>query len=218
MFLTVQANAYTDRAHLLGEMFRLRKRVFCDALKWDVGVVGDIERDRYDDLGPVYVLWCSDDGRTLYGSMRLMPTTGPTLLHDVFARTIPTGIDLEAPGIWEATRCCIDAQAIARAFPAMHHTTAFGMICLASAEVANDHGIHTLISNYEPHMHRIYSRCGAEIEELGRAEGYGRRPVCCGAFAISDRIVQSMRAALGVDHALMEEEAEPADAPIRLAA
>lgn len=208
MFVTVQAPDYTRHQALLDQMFRLRKRVFFDNLQWDVEVSGEAERDRYDDLSPVYVLWCSDDGRTLLGSMRLMPTTGPTLLHEVFVRTIPQGLSLEAPGIWEATRCCIDADALAAHSPFTDQSRAFGMICLAAAEVANAHAIHTLISNYEPHMRRIYARCGAQIAELGRADGYGRRPVCCGAFAISDDIVTSMRAALSVDQSLLENGAQ----------
>lgn len=36
-------------------------------------------------------------------------------------------------------------------------------------EVALDHGIETLVSNYEPHLKRLYERAGAELEELGRA-------------------------------------------------
>ena len=202
MFITVQAHEYERYSSLLDQMFRLRKLVFKDKLEWDVPVQDDMERDHYDDLKPVYVLWCSHDQKTLFGSIRLMPTTGPTLLYDVFARTIPAGADLIAPSIWEATRCCVDAETLARFHPEIDQSRAFGMICLAAAEVAHVHGITTLISNYEPHMRRVYGRSGAQIDELGRADGYGRRPVCCGAFAISDKIVTDMRAALGINFPL----------------
>lgn len=218
MFIIVQAPDYSQHACLLNQMHRLRKRVFADTLQWDVEVADELERDCYDDIGPVYVLWCSDNRQMLLGSMRLMPTTGPTLLHDVFARTIPAGVALQGAGIWEATRCCIDSEVFARYHPSMDQARAFGMICLAAAEVANSHGIHTLISNYEPHMKRIYSRCGAEIKELGRADGYGRRPVCCGAFAISNRIVQSMRAALSLERSLLDHADAEADTYARLVA
>jgi N-acyl-L-homoserine lactone synthetase len=35
------------------------------------------ERDRYDDLNPLYVIWQEHDGRHA-GSMRFLPTTGRT--------------------------------------------------------------------------------------------------------------------------------------------
>ncbi|MGO7675535.1 hypothetical protein ACC685_37370, partial [Rhizobium ruizarguesonis] len=62
------------------------------------------------------------------------------------------------------------------------HPRAFSMMLLALCECALDHGIHTMISNYEPYLKRVYKRAGAEVEELGREDGYGKYPVCCGAF------------------------------------
>jgi acyl homoserine lactone synthase len=198
MFITIQAQDYAKHEGLLDQIFRLRKRVFHDELKWDVTAAGDYERDRYDDLGPVYIVWCDDRKRTLYGVMRLLPTTGPTLLYDVFRRTFPLAAELSAPGIWEATRTCIDAEALARDHPDIDPGKAFGLICLAACECALDHGIHTIVSNYEPHLKRVYRRAGVVMEELGKADGYGRRPVCCAAFEISKEVHANMQAALGV--------------------
>jgi len=101
-------------------------------------------------------------------------------------------------GIWEGTRMCIDEEAIAKDFPEVDAGRAFSMMLLALCECALDHGIHTMISNYEPYLKRVYKRAGAEVEELGRADGYGKYPVCCGAFEVSDRVLRKMRAALGL--------------------
>lgn len=64
-------------------MFKLRKRVFHDFLKWDVSVRDEWEIDNYDTANPLYVLSYSDDGR-LRGSLRLLPTLGPNMLDDTF--------------------------------------------------------------------------------------------------------------------------------------
>lgn len=219
MFIIIQAHEYEQYTALLQQMYRLRKTVFFDTLHWDVPIQGDIERDYYDERQPVYLIWCSADRQTLFGSMRFLPTTGPTLLYDVFGRTFPEAAELAAPGIWEATRCCVDAAALAEHHPEIDQGRAFGLICLAAAEVAMVHGIHTLISNYEPHMKRVYARAGAEVQELGRADGYGRRPVCCGAFEISDRIIHSMQKALQVDMPLYSRRfANGTGVPVWLAA
>ena len=93
--------------HLIDEMFRLRARIFRDRLKWDVVVTDGKERDRYDDEQPVYVIYCDDMAREIKGSLRLLPTTGPTLLADIFSDTLPDAVNLSAPAIWECTRFCL---------------------------------------------------------------------------------------------------------------
>ena len=199
MFITIQSHEYAKHSKLLDQMFRLRKHVFADVLEWDVTVTGDYERDSYDGFRPVYLVWCDDKAQTLYGALRLMPTTGPTLLYDVFRRTFSDDVNLMGPGIWEGTRMCVDETVIARDFPTIDANRAFCLMLLALCECAMGHGIHTMISNYEPQLKRIYRRAGADVQELGRADGYGKYPVCCGAFEVSERVLGKMRTALGVD-------------------
>lgn len=209
MYLLVQAHQYPRFSDLLAQSFRLRKRVFADRLGWNVTVAGDWERDVYDSLSPAYLLWSDETQTRLYGSVRLMPTTGPTLLYDVFRNTFPDSCDLVAPSIWEGTRMCIDDDAIAKDMPGRRSDEAFCTLLLALCEVALEHGIDTLISNYEPQMKRLYHRAGAEVEELGRSTGFGRYPVCCGAFEVSTRVLNSMRAKLGVSEALYQPQRFP---------
>lgn len=206
MYILVQGHEYQKHRDLLDQSFRLRKRVFADKLGWDVSASGPRERDRYDDLHPAYLLWCDEEKERLFGSVRLMPTTGPTLLYDVFRETFPDACDLVAPGIWEGTRMCIDEEAI---MPDMRPDRAFCLLLLALCEVALDSGIHTMISNYEPHMKRVYQKAGAELDELGRSDGYGRFPVCCGAFEVSNRVLVAMREKLRVTDRLYRRTAFP---------
>jgi acyl homoserine lactone synthase len=167
------------------------------------------EVDLYDMLKPAYLLWSNDARTSLYGSMRLMPTTGPTLLYDVFRRTFPGHAELTSPGIWEGTRMCLDTEKIEADLPGMDASRAFSLLLVALCECAMAHGIHTMISNYEPHMARIYRRAGAAVDELGRADGYGLRPVCCGAFEVSDRVLDTMRNCLGLDQPLYQKRSIP---------
>lgn len=196
MIISIQTFERTQYRDVLLQMFQTRKRVFFDTLKWDVGIEGDREADAYDDLNPVYLVWCDRERSRHYGSIRLMPTTGPTLLHDVFGRTFPDAAALTAPGIWEGTRMCLDERALSEDYPDMPAGRAFSLLLVALCEFALEHNIHTLISNYEPHFRRIYARAGARVHELGRADGFGRSPVCCGAFEVSTDVLSVMRARL----------------------
>jgi acyl homoserine lactone synthase len=202
MITSIQTFEHELYRDVLSRMFRTRKRVFFDNLNWDVRIDGDREVDAYDALNPVYLVWC-DPGRTRhYGSIRLMPTTGPTLLHDVFGRTFPDAAALMAPGIWEGTRMCVDEEALSEDHPDMPAGHAFSLLLVALCEFALSQGIHTLISNYEPPFKRIYTRAGARVHELGRAGGFGRYPVCCGAFEVSVEVLSSMRARVGLGEPL----------------
>ncbi|WP_371731784.1 acyl-homoserine-lactone synthase [Shinella sp. AETb1-6] len=163
-------------------------------------------RTRNWRMSLAYLLWCDEEKKRLFGSVRLMPTTGPTLLYDVFRGTFPDACDLVAPGIWEGTRMCIDEDAIA---PDMRPDRAFCLLLLALCEVAIDNGIHTMISNYEPHMKRVYRQAGAKLDELGRSDGYGRLPVCCGAFEVSNRVLAAMREKPRVSDRLYRRPAFP---------
>lgn len=91
---------------LLADMFRERKRVFVDLLRWDVPVLaGEYELDQFDGPTTIYLMMTSPEGRHC-GSMRLLPTDGPTILGDIFPflcdRPVPA-----TPASWEISRFCL---------------------------------------------------------------------------------------------------------------
>jgi acyl homoserine lactone synthase len=198
MIFTIQAFEYNRHADILEAMFRLRKRVFGDQLGWNVRAIGAEERDDFDLLGPAYLVWTDSGKQRLIGSLRLMPTTGPTLLASTFSGTFPPNCDLKAPGIWEVTRLCLDDAVLREACPGLHPGDGFSIMLLGLVECALAHGIQSVIANYEPHMMRIYRRAGLVVEELGRADGFGRYPICCGIAAASEEVRDRMRHAIGI--------------------
>jgi acyl-homoserine lactone synthase len=87
------------------QMHRDRKRVFVDRLGWQVPVIeGEFEIDQFDGPDALYLLSLDERGNH-EGSLRLLPTTKPHLLSEVFPhlceREVPRG-----PRIWEITRLC----------------------------------------------------------------------------------------------------------------
>ncbi len=108
MIVVVEKSTAHRYANLLDKMFRQRARFFHDRLNWEVQVTDGKERDRYDDEGPVYIIYTDDLLGEVKGSLRLLPTTGPTLAADVFSDTLPDAVHLSAPTIWECSRFCLD--------------------------------------------------------------------------------------------------------------
>ena len=83
MLQLINPDRYGEFIDDLAEMHRLRYRIFKERLGWDVQVSGDMEVDEFDACRPVYLLQRDDDGR-VQGCVRLLPTTGPTMLRDTF--------------------------------------------------------------------------------------------------------------------------------------
>jgi acyl homoserine lactone synthase len=199
MFMTIQPHEIADNSVLMTQMFKLRKRVFHDQLGWDVPVVGELEVDAYDGQNASYLIWCSDDRKTLYAMVRLMPTDGPTLLHDVFGPTHGHSAALIGASVWEGTRMCVDEAALNRDMPDMNAGEAFRLLLLALCEVSLAHGITRLVSNFEAPLSRIYRRAGLTYHLHGRADCYSERPVFCASFDVSPACLAQMRATIGVD-------------------
>lgn len=88
-------------------MFAARKRVFVDLLKWDLPVLaGQYELDQFDDEHARYLI-LADTEQNHLASARLLPTTRPHILADLF-RELCEGEPPTGPDIWEITRFCLD--------------------------------------------------------------------------------------------------------------
>jgi acyl homoserine lactone synthase len=185
-----QYNAH-EYPHLMDQMFQMRARVFHDRLRWNVRVVDGRERDKYDDESPVYVIYTDDRKREVKGSLRLLPTTGPTLLADIFSDTLPAGVHLSAPTIWECTRFCLDDRSLASepGYQLLLDSTA---LIAGSFEVAMRAGIETIIGNFDSSMLRLYRQLGCEVEVLGSTLRYGGA-IYLGSHRLSESIVNKLR-------------------------
>lgn len=187
MIVVVEKSNARRHANLLDEMFRQRARFFHDRLKWDVQVTGGKERDRYDDEGPVYVIYTDGLRGEVRGSLRLLPTTGPTLAADVFSDTVPDAVHLSAPTIWECSRFCLDQSVLSSGIEDIVFTSR--VLIAALGDVAMRAGIETIIGNFDAAKLRLYRRIGCEVEILGSTSRYGD-PVYLGLHHISETIVR----------------------------
>jgi acyl homoserine lactone synthase len=195
VIIVVEGHNADAHAELLDKMFRLRARVFHDQLQWNVCVVDGKERDKYDDQHPTYIIYTDENCREVRGSLRLLPTTGPTLLTDCFADTVPATVDLRAPTIWECTRFCLDSGILARRRESVLFASTVMLIALG--DVAVNAGIESIIGNFNQSMLRLYRRIGCDVEILGSTSSYGEA-VYLGVHPISEAVVRGIRSRLKV--------------------
>ncbi len=142
-------------------MFRHRAAQFRDRLGWDVTVDGQgWERDEYDALNPLYVVWEAPDGRH-GGSMRFLPTTGATMINDHFPQ-LTGGARIASPLIWECTRFCLGPNAAPRVSAAL---------MLGGLELGLRHGLSHAVGVFDARMVRVYRALGWSPEILGAQDG-----------------------------------------------
>ena len=102
------------------------------------------ERDEYDDLNPMYIIWADANGRHA-GSMRTLPTIGRTMTNEHFLE-LTGGVRIESPLIWECTRFCIAPGASAQ--------VAAGLL-MAGLEMGLRFGLSQALGVFDARMPRI---------------------------------------------------------------
>lgn len=172
---------------LARSMFEDRADQFKTRLGWDVTVNEDgQERDVYDDLNPLYVIWETATG-THGGSMRFLPTTGRTMVNEHFL-DLTDGVAFQSPFIWECTRFCLSRNA--------EPGTAAALM-LAGGEIMQGFGIRHFVGVFDARMVRIYNRIGAAPEVLG-TQGEGRQAISVGLWEFSAAAQKRVSRAAGI--------------------
>ena len=189
MIRYLTARQLADHPALRRAMHLDRARQFRDRLGWDVTVDAEgLERDEYDDLDPLYVLWEPSPG-VHGGSMRFLPMDGRTMVDDHFGTLMSRRID--DPRVWECTRFCLAPGAAPQVA---------GLLMLAGGELMRGFDLTHLLGVFDARMIRIYKAIGAEPEVLG-GSGEGREAIHVGLwpFRPLDRLGVLRRAGVSSD-------------------
>lgn len=189
----ITSDSYGAFSDDLAEMHRLRYRVFKQRLDWDVQTSGDMEVDEFDALGPCYLLQRSVDG-AVTGCVRLLPTTGPTMLNDTFGALLDGSAAPASPHIWESSRFGLDpdhagpmaSQGIAKAT----YELFAGMI-----EFGLSRGLTDIVTVTDVRMERVLRRASWPLRRLGQPKGFGRSLAVAGYLAVSAESLGQVRAA-----------------------
>jgi len=190
MIVTIEGADRHRHPGLVDAMFRMRAAVFAERLDWDVTVTDGLEIDPFDAEDPLYLV--SVDGLTeaLLGAVRLLPTTGPNMLRDVFPVLVPGGAP-ESPLIWESSRFAVNPDAFAAADRAeVNHIvnrTTIELLC-GIVEVCQRAGIEHIVSVFDARMARIFRSVNCSFEIIGMPTRIGKTMTYAGVFDMSDEM------------------------------
>lgn len=149
------------------EMFRARAVIFRDRLGWQVDVEDGWERDQYDQAeDPVYLVTQGSSGATT-GSLRLLPTTGATMLKSEFRHFFDNPVDVDSSTTWECTRFCVH-PIVDEVDRYAQRTTAMELLS-GLCDLAFDAGIERIVGVYDAAMVGVYRRIGWSPTPLARS-------------------------------------------------
>lgn len=194
MIRFIYADELNRHPALEDSMFRDRASQFRDRHNWDVTVDSrGWERDQYDELNPLYLIWEDSDGRHA-GSMRALPTTGRTMVNEHFLEATG-GVRIASPLIWECTRFCLAPGAA----PAVA-----GGLLLGCIEAALRFGVEQAVGVFDARMPRIYGRIGHSPDVIGTC-GEGRDAISVGIWTVSEEVRQIVSLRSGVPIPAMQK-------------
>jgi len=170
---TVQTRSPTEfSAASLRNMHRLRTAVFAGRLGWDVKITDDgLEVDDFDALpGVRYISAEAADG-SIDACWRLLPTSGPNMLADVFPQLLHGQSAPAAADVWELSRFAVASDRLAADESAGTHQIGFGELSIALMREAARFGIENGIARYvtvtTAAIERMMKKLGLSVHRLG---------------------------------------------------
>lgn len=193
MIQLIAPKQYRSFTELLVEMYRLRYRVFKERLDWGVETQNGMEKDRFDALGPVYLLQRSADDR-IQGCVRLLPTIGPNMLSDVFPTLLGDRAAPARASIWESSRFAVDVPPGSAAT-----TTGLSLptveLFAGMIEFGLSLGLIDIVTVTDLRVERILRRAAWPLRRIAEPHQIGSTTAVAGYLEVSTEALASVRCA-----------------------
>jgi N-acyl-L-homoserine lactone synthetase len=183
-------------------MFRNRALTFSERLGWDVSVKNGYERDKFDDENPLYLVSVNPKTNEYWGSLRLLPTTGPNMLRDIFPFLLDEDEYIESATIWESSRICavaVDGQP-ERSRNGVNFV--LSELIAGIGEVAILAGLTQIVSVFDARIYRVLKAVGCNPQLIGRPRRIGGTMSYAGLFDTGQGLLQALqtfREELGIE-------------------
>ena len=189
-------------------MFRCRAFIFSERLGWEVVVKGEYERDRFDDENPLYLVSVDPESGQYWGSLRLLPTTGPNMLRDVFPFLLSDGEIIESASIWETSRICVitgDGQP-ERAQGGVNYVLV--ELLAGIGEVAAFAGLTQIVAVFDARIYRVLRAVGCNPQIIGTPRRIGDTMTYAGLFDTGEAFQHAARTRLGIEGSVLAPNAK----------
>lgn len=197
-----------ETAHLLGDalpaLHRLRHKIFVERHGYQVPTFRGMEWDAFDTPAAVYLLW-RDDLQQVRAIARLIPTTFPYMIKELWPELI-YGHELPCrPDVWEVTRLGVDRTLA----PALRRRVLGEMMC-GCGEFGRKMGIGEYYLVTHPRVIRSIEVYGCRVKLLGQTRSIGQCVVNAAAIEVSDAAIATLRRTYSLPPRVLRVAGEPA--------
>jgi N-acyl-L-homoserine lactone synthetase len=189
-------------------MFRNRAQTFSERLGWEVTVKDGYERDTFDDANPLYLISVDPYTNEYWGSLRLLPTTGPNMLRDVFPFLLSEGEYIESATIWETSRICAVTADGQPQRSKNGVSLALGELIAGIGEVAIIAGLTQIVAVFDERFYRITKAAGCAPQIIGGPRRIGGTMSYAGLFDTGEGPLQAVRKPLGIKGSVLAPDAQ----------
>jgi acyl homoserine lactone synthase len=190
--VAVTPDNYSKYQDLLSRMFQLRHHAFKERLNWRVSVSGGREFDTYDMLGPTYLLVVRSPDSVI-GSLRLLPTVGPTMLGQTFSALLAGAAAPSAPDLLECSRLCVDTTLSTEMTGGGLNKATFVLLS-ALIEWGLLRHSRQIVAVIDLRMERILRRAGWTISRIAPPVRLADSFAVAGTLEVSQTIAERIRA------------------------
>lgn len=133
----------------------------------------------------------------MQGSVRLLPTLGPTMLRDTFPALLEGQPAPSSAFVWESSRFAIDVAGDSsrgnRGITQATYELFVGMVEFGLSRQLTD-----IVTVTDIRMERILRRAGWPLRRIGSASKIGNTVAVAGYLAISNEVLTNLRKAGGL--------------------
>lgn len=156
---------------------KYRHQVFVEMLGWELQCQHGIETDQFDRDDTVYVV-AHDTDDNIIGLGRLLPTTRPYLLGEVFPELLNGQTPPSSPDVWELSRfAAVDFNGTISPTQGQFSSEIAVELLHKTIEVARSHGAAELITVSPLGIERLLRRAGFKAHRAGPPTMYGRHAI-----------------------------------------
>lgn len=176
----------------LAQQHKLRHKVFIARQSWDVPHYKGMEYDHYDTPAAYYLTYRDTSG-VVRGIARLLPTSCPYMLQEVFPDMVNRNLE-SSEKIWEGTRFAIDHD-----LPVDIRKKILNELVCAWLEFGILHNISEYWLLTQSFILKTFQKMGCEIEALGNVKKINGEKVLAASSLVSPDILKQVRKTTGID-------------------
>ncbi|ACX95803.1 acyl-homoserine-lactone synthase [Halothiobacillus neapolitanus] len=162
---------------LFEDLSYYRNDVFVRLLGWDLDTPYGVELDQFDRPDTVYVVAKNDEGR-INGCARLLPTTSPYLLGEVFPELLNGLCPPSSPDVWELSRfAAVDVSAEPTSARGQLSSPIAITLLRSSLQTAATLGAKSVITVSPIGIERLLRHAGFQAHRAGPPMVVGGHPI-----------------------------------------